>query len=84
MSRSYSPWVAAGVAPAFHDTATLVDHEIDTAIAAALPAGVSNRDVLRCRRDLANVGYVWKPLGAGSVWQPRIPGLMGWIESHAH
>lgn len=76
--------VAARVAPAFHDTATLADHELDTAIAAALPAGASNRDVLRCQRDLANVGYVWKPPGAGSVWQPGMPSLMGYIESHAH
>lgn len=76
--------MAARVAPAFHDTATLADHELDTAIAAALPAGASSRDVLRCQRDLANVGYVWKPPGTGSVWQPGIPSLLGYIESHAH
>ena len=75
--------VAARIAPAFNDRATLSDHELDTAIAAALPAGASNRQVLQCQRNLADIGYVWKPPGAGSVWRPGIPSLMSYVESHA-
>ena len=75
--------VAAGIAPAFKKCAILSDHELDTAIAAALPAGASNREVLQCERNLVNVGYVWKSPGAGSVWQPGIPGLMDYVEAHS-
>ena len=75
--------VAARIAPAFKERVTLSDRELDMAIAAALPSGASNREVLQCQRDLADVGYVWKPPGAGSIWQPGIPSLMSYVESHA-
>ncbi len=75
--------VAARVAPAFRDNDTLSDRELDAAIAAALPAGTSSRDVLQCQRNLANVGYVWKKPGAGNAWQPGIPTLMSYVETHA-
>ena len=74
--------VAARLAPAFHERPTLSDGELGAAIAAALPAGASSQEVLQCQRRLANVGYVWKAPGAGSVWQPGIPSLMDYVEAH--
>ena len=74
--------VAARLAPAFQENATLSERELDAAIAAALPAGASSHDTLQCQRNLANVGYVWKAPGAGSVWQPGIPSLMDYVEAH--
>ena len=75
--------VAARVAPAFHENPTLPDRELDAAIAAALPPGASSHEVFRYQRSLANVGYVWKAPGAGSVCQPGIPRLMDYVEAHA-
>ena len=75
--------VAARVAPAFHENPTLPDRVLDAAIAAALPPGASSHEVFRYQRSLANVGYVWKAPGAGSVWQPGIPSLMDYVEAHA-
>ena len=74
--------VAARVAPAFQGKATLSDRELDAAIAAALPAGASSHEVFQYQRNLANVGYVWKAPGAGSVWQPGLPSLMDYVEAH--
>ena len=74
--------VAARVAPAFRERATLPDRDLDASIAAALPAGAPNHEVLRYQTNLANVGYIWKAPGAGSVWQPGIPSLMDYVEVH--
>ena len=74
--------VAARLAPAFQENATLSERELDAAIAAALPAGASSHEVLQCQHHLTNVGYVWKTPGAGSVWQPGIPSLMDYVEAH--
>lgn len=75
--------VAARLAPAFRNRATLSDSELDTALTAALPEGTSHHEMLRCQRSLTNVGYVWKAPGAGSVWQPGIPTLMDYVETRA-
>ena len=75
--------MAARIAPAFHETPTLSDRELDAAIAAALPPGTSSREVFGYQRSLADVGYVWKAPGAGSVWQPGIPSLMDYVEMRA-
>ena len=75
-------YVAARLAPVFQNNATLSDPEFDAAIAAALPPGATNHKVLQCQRDLVNVGYVWKAPGTGSIWQPGIPSLMDYVETH--
>lgn len=75
--------VAARLAPAFQEKATLSERELDAAIAAALPAGAASHEVLQCQYHLINVGYVWKAPGAGGVWQPGIPSLMHYVEAHA-
>ena len=74
--------VAGRLAPVFQNNAMLSDQEFDAAIAAALPPGASNKEVSQCQRELANVGYVWKAPGAGSIWQPGIPSLMDYVEMH--
>ena len=38
-------------------------------------------DALQFQEELANVGYVWRPPGAGNIWQPGIPSLMSYIEA---
>ena len=75
--------VAARIAPAFRARAAISDRELDVAIEDAMPAGASSHEVHECQRNMANVGYVWKAPGAGSMWQPGIRSLMDYVGSHA-
>ena len=75
--------VAAGVAAAFAERATLRSGELNAMIAEALPGESSAAQVLECRDRLAMVGYVWKPPDAEDVWQPGIPSLMTYVAAHA-
>ena len=75
--------VAAGVAAAFAERATLRSGELNAMIAEALPGESSTAQVLECRDRLAMVGYVWKPPDAEDVWQPGIPSLMTYVAAHA-
>ena len=70
--------VAASVADAFAERATLAQGELNAVIAAALALD-STPDIVQCRDRLAMVGYVWKPPGAGDRWQPGIPSLMHYV-----
>ena len=70
--------VAASVADAFAERATLAQDELN-AVIADTQALDSTPDIVRCRDRLAMVGYVWKPPGAGDRWQPGIPSLMRYV-----
>ena len=71
--------VAVRVADAFAKRTTLSGVELNAAITAALGQEETSGEVLRCRDDLAGVGYVWKPPDAGDVWQPGIPSLAAYV-----
>lgn len=73
--------VAVRVGAAFGEKATLRRHELNSVIAASL-ADDSSEQVLQCRDRLASIGYVWKPPDAEDVWQPGIPSLMDYVQSH--
>ena len=70
--------VAASVADAFTERATLAQDALNAVIADALALD-STPDIVQCRDWLAMVGYVWKPPGAGDRWQPGIPSLMHYV-----
>ena len=70
--------VAASLADAFAERATLAQDELNAVIADTL-ALRSTPEIVRARDRLAMVGYVWKPPGAGSRWQPGIPSLMRYV-----
>ena len=70
--------VAASVADAFAERATLAQDELNSVIADTLALD-STRDIVQWRDRLAMVGYVWKPPGAGDRWQPGIPSLMRYV-----
>ena len=70
--------VAASVADAFAERATLAQDALNAVIADALALD-STPDIVQCRDRLAMVGYVWKPPGAGDRWQPGIPSLMRYV-----
>ena len=72
--------VSVSVAAAFRESTTLTGRALKSAIAAALPGG-SGADALQFQEELASVGYVWRPPGAGNIWQPGIPSLMSYIEA---
>ena len=67
--------VAASVADAFAERATLAQDALNTVLADTLALD-STPDIVQWRDRLAMVGYVWKPPGAGDRWQPGIPSLM--------
>ena len=73
--------VAARVAVAFHERATLRRHELNSVIADAISAS-STAQLLECRDLLARSGYVWKPPDVEDAWQPGIPSLMDYVEAH--
>ena len=70
--------VAASVADAFAERATLSQDTLNAVIAGALTLD-STPEIVQYRDRLAMVGYVWKPPGAGDRWQPGIPSLMRYI-----
>ena len=75
--------VAARLAAAFHNGHPLREHELDAAIAAALPPGAPNAEVDRHRDGLAAAGYVWNAPAEEDLWRPGIPSLMAYIAAHA-
>lgn len=74
---------AARLAPAFRNGQALREHELDAAIAAALPPGNPDAEVDRHRDGLAEVGYVWSAPDEEDLWQPGIPSLMAYIAARA-
>ena len=74
--------VAGAIADAFADRASLAQDELNAVIADALAIDSTSETVQR-RDQLAMVGYVWKPPGAGDRWQPGIPSLMRYLRSPA-
>ena len=70
--------VAAKVARAFADRATLSSEELNTVIGEA-SAEDSTAAILRFRDQLATTGFFWKPPDAGDTWQPGIPSLMEYV-----
>ena len=72
--------VAASVADAFAERATLAQDTLNAVIAGALALD-STPEIVQYRDRLAMVGYVWKPPGAGDRWQPGIPSLMRYVRS---
>ena len=70
--------VAASVADAFAERATLAQDALNAVIADTLALD-STSDIVQWRDRLAMVGYVWKPPGAGDRWQPGIPSLMRYV-----
>ena len=73
--------VAASVADAFAERATLAQDELNAVISDTLALD-STPEIVQVRDRLAMVGYVWKPPGAGNRWQPGIPSLMGYVRPH--
>ena len=74
--------LAARVADAFDGQETLRGRELNAAIRAATE-DESGDDTLQRRDSLAAVGYIWKPPEAPDLWQPGIPSLMDYIQTHA-
>ena len=72
--------VAASVADAFAERATLDQDALNAVIADALTLD-SIPEIVRFRDRLTMVGYVWKSPGAGDRWQPGIPSLMRSVRS---
>ena len=70
--------VAASVADAFAERATLAQSNLNAVIADTLALD-STPDIVQWRDRLAMVGYIWKPPGAGDRWQPGIPNLMRYV-----
>ena len=81
--------VAAALADAFGEHATMTQAEVDEVIVRAgedvLPRGADDawssesldrESLIRVRDHLAAVGYVWNPPSEGDVWRPGIPSLM--------
>ena len=56
----------------------LAQEELNAVIADTLDLH-STPEIVQARDRLALVGYVWKPPGAGSRWQPGIPSLMRYV-----
>ena len=75
--------VAAHLSQTFRDRASLREHQLDAAIAAAAPADGSPPDVIELRDGLAALGYVWKAPGDEDRWRPGIPSLMTYVLDHA-
>ena len=70
--------LAASVADAFTERATLAQDALNAVIADTLALD-STPEIVQYRDRLAMVGYVWKPPGAGDRWQPGIPNLMRYV-----
>ena len=73
---------AAQLAGAFGTRRQLREHELDAAIAAALPADAPAQNVDKCRDGLAELGYVWNSPNEEDLWRPGIPSLMTYIAAH--
>ena len=74
--------LAAGVASAFGDQATLPGHELNGVIAQS--SGVDTTvEILERRDQLASIGYIWKPPDAEDAWQPGVPSLMRYVLARA-
>ena len=72
--------VAARLANAFRGRSTLPQSTLNAAIAEALPSSAAaTPDVLRCRDQLTDLGYVWNPPAADDGWYPGIPSLMEYV-----
>lgn len=72
--------VAARLANAFGGHSTLPQTTLNAAIAEALPsAAPATAEVLRCRDQLTDLGYVWNPPAADDAWYPGIPSLMEYV-----
>ena len=81
--------MAAALADAFCERASMAQAEVDAAIVQAQSGIVRDgsgdargleslgpTSPIRVRDHLAAVGYVWNPPGEGDVWRPGIPSLM--------
>ena len=72
--------VAARLAAAFRGRSTLRQSVLNAAIAGGLPpAAAATADVLRCRDQLNDLGYVWNPPAADDAWHAGIPSLMDYV-----
>ena len=72
--------VAARLADAFAGRSTLQRSALNAAIAEALPpAAAATADILRCRDQLTDLGYVWNPPAADDAWHAGIPSLMDYV-----
>lgn len=74
---------AAQLAGVFAAKRQVREHELDAAIAAALPADATDQDVDEHRDGLAEVGYVWNSPNEEDLWRPGIPSLMAYVAAHA-
>ncbi|MDE0036936.1 MAG: ATP-binding protein [Gammaproteobacteria bacterium] len=79
LERSELLDVAARLANAFGGQSTLPQTTLNAAIAEALPSSSATTDVLRCRDQLTDLGYVWNPPAAADAWHPGIPSLMEYV-----
>ena len=79
LERSELLNVAARLANAFAGRSTLRRSTLNTVIAEGLPAAAATADVLRCRDQLTDLGYVWNPPAADDAWHPGIPSLMDYV-----
>lgn len=84
LERASLTAVAARIAVAFAGQPALRRTALNEAIADALPEGRSgDAEVLQCRDNLADLGYVWNPPEADDLWQPGVPSLMDYVCRHA-
>ena len=80
LERSELLDVAAVLADAFQGQSTLRQTALNTAIGEALQsAAATTADVLRCRDQLTDLGYVWNPPAADDAWHVGIPSLMDYV-----
>ncbi len=72
--------VAARVAAAWRGQATLPDHVLEAVIARD---GGGNDMALDLLDQLRDLGYVWKPSGSATLWEPGIPSLLDYVQTNA-
>jgi len=70
--------VAASLADAFAERATLAQDKLNAVIAETLDLD-STPAIVQYRDRLTMIGYVWKPPGAGDRWLPGMPSLMRYV-----
>ena len=79
--------VAGRVARAFEGRDTIVQNEVDAAIADAVGARGADVEashtqrIIAIRDELSAVGYIWNPAGEQDAWRAGIPSLMAYIEN---